>query len=174
MLTSPGSSNLLFWFKAERAMQEIPIRSFAVSVVVLRTDGTRHDVLLLRRTQTLAGEWCQVAGAIEPGEKAWQAALREVEEETGLALARLYSADICEQFYEADRDAISLLPVFVGFVRQGDAVRLNAEHSEARWVAFDDALRMVPFAGQRNVLRHIENEFVARQPNRWLLVFSAD
>ncbi|MFE0757513.1 NUDIX domain-containing protein [Inquilinus sp. NPDC058860] len=152
-------------------MQEIPIRSFAVSVVVLRPNGLRRDVLLLRRTRSLAGEWFQVTGAIEPGETAWQAALREVEEETGLALEQLYSADICEQFYEADRDAISLLPVFVGFARQEAEVRLNAEHSEARWVSFAEASGMVPFAGQRNVLRHIESEFVAREPNRWLLVY---
>ncbi|MBB3464556.1 8-oxo-dGTP pyrophosphatase MutT (NUDIX family) [Rhizobium sp. BK377] len=41
-------------------------------------------MLLLRRNHTLVGEWCQIAGAIEEGEKAWEAALREVNEETNL------------------------------------------------------------------------------------------
>lgn len=50
------------------------------------------------------------------GEKTWEAALREVREETNLNCDQLYSADICEQFYDADRDAISMLTVFVGFV----------------------------------------------------------
>lgn len=166
-------SRLRYWSRAERAMQEIPIRCFAVSVVVLRANSLKRDVLLLRRTRSLAGEWFQVTGAIEPGETAWQAALREVEEETGLTLEQLYSADICEQFYEAERDAISLLPVFVGIARPAAEVRLNAEHSEARWVSFDEALEMVPFAGQRNVLRHVESEFVARELSRWLLVYPA-
>lgn len=151
-------------------MHEIPIRSFAVSVVVVRKNGADSEILLLRRTRTLAGEWCQIAGAIEAGETAWQAALREVGEETGLQPTALYSADICEQFYEADRDAISILPVFVGFVRPKDDVRLNAEHDEFRWVTFDEALRMVPFAGQRNVLAHIRREFIDREPSRWLLI----
>jgi dATP pyrophosphohydrolase len=151
-------------------MHEIPIRSFAVSVVVVRASGAESEVLLLRRTRSLAGEWCQIAGAIEAGETAWQAALREVNEETGLRPVAFYSADICEQFYEADRNAISLLPVFVGFARPGDGVRLNAEHSEFRWVTFDDALRMVPFAGQRNVLMHIRREFIDREPSRWLSI----
>lgn len=151
-------------------MQEIPIKSFAVSVVVVRDNGSGHDVLLLRRTRSLAGEWCQIAGSIEPGETAWQAALRETKEETGLTLQRLYSADICEQFYEADRDAISLLPVFVGFAEPTATVLLNAEHSEFRWVAFDQAVGMVPFAGQRNVLRHAQREFIDRKPSRWLLI----
>jgi dATP pyrophosphohydrolase len=110
---------------------------------------------------------------MESGETAWQAALRETEEETGLALLRLYSADICEQFYEADRNAISLLPVFVGYSTPGDVVRLNAEHSEFRWVTFDEAFGMVPFAGQRKVLRHIQREFVDREPSPWLLVSPA-
>lgn len=153
-------------------MQEIPIRSSAVSVVVLRGAGAESQLLLLRRTRSLAGEWCQIAGAVEAGETAWQAALREVEEETGLTLTRLYSADICEQFYEADRDAISLLPVFVGYARY-DAVRLNAEHSEFRWVSFEDAFPMVPFAGQRNVLRHIQSGFAERVPNPLLLIHPA-
>jgi dATP pyrophosphohydrolase len=151
-------------------MHEIPIRSFAVSVVVLRPAGSTFEVLLLKRTGTLAGTWCQVAGAIEANETAWQAGLREVEEETGLRPDRVYSADICEQFYEADRNAISLLPVFVGFAAKGATVRLNAEHSAFRWVSFDEALRMVPFAGQRKVLKHIRDEFVDNEPNPWLLI----
>jgi dATP pyrophosphohydrolase len=155
-------------------MQEIPIRSFAVSVVIVRDFGKGHEVLLLRRARSLAGEWCQVAGAIEPGETAWQAALRETQEETGLVLQSLYSADICEQFYEAERDAISLLPVFVGYASAGDMVRLNAEHSDFKWVSFDEAVKMVPFAGQRSVLRHVQGEFIEREPSRWLLIHPAD
>jgi dATP pyrophosphohydrolase len=151
-------------------MPDIPIRCFAVSVVVLRGSGAAAEMLLLRRTRSLAGEWCQVTGGIEAGETAWQAALREVQEETGLVLDRLYSADICEQFYEADRDAISLLPVFVGYAGLEDTVTLNPEHSEFRWVSIADALGMVPFAGQRAVIRHVESEFIDRTPSRWLLV----
>ncbi len=79
-------------------MPEIPIRAFLVSLVVLRKTDARHEVLLLERTQTLVGEWCQVSGSIEEGETAWQAALRELNEETGLKPGALYSADTCEQF----------------------------------------------------------------------------
>ncbi|WP_313616503.1 NUDIX hydrolase, partial [Agrobacterium sp.] len=119
---------------------------------------------------TLVGEWCQIAGGIEEDEKAWQTALREVKEETGLSCARLYSADICEQFYEADRDAITLAPVFVGYVDAEAQVVLNEEHSEFCWTSFSNAMDMVPFAGQRRVLRHVEAEFVHRQPVKLLLL----
>lgn len=151
-------------------MVDIPIRCFAVSVILLRVLDGEAQVLLLRRNHTLVGEWCQIAGGIEEGEKAWEAALREVKEETGLTCDRLYSADICEQFYEADRDAISMLPVFVGFVDHGANVVINDEHSEYCWVSFEAAVNMVPFAGQRHVLRHVEAEFAQREPVRHLLI----
>ena len=151
-------------------MAEVPIRCFAVSVILLRKLAGGCELLLLRRNHTLAGEWCQVAGGIEDGEKAWEAALREVREEAGLDCYRLYSADICEQYYEADRDAISVVPVFVGFVDAQAAVIINDEHSEFRWVSFEAALGMVPFAGQRHVLRHVEAEFANREPVRHLLI----
>ena len=129
-------------------MPEIPIRAFLVSLVAIRKTEARHDVLLLKRTQSLVGEWCQVAGSIEEGETAWQAALRELDEETGLKPNALYSADTCEQFYEADRDAITIAPVFVAFIYSGAKVSLNYEHSEYRWVSFDEAIEMVAFGGQ--------------------------
>lgn len=136
-------------------MQDIPIHCHAVSLVAVRVLEGTNEVLLLRRTRALRGEWCQIAGAIETDETAWQAAIPELAEETGLAPQALFSADICEQFYEAHLDAISILPVFVGYIDPAAAVRLNPEHSDYRWVSFDEAEQIVPFAGQRKVLRHI-------------------
>jgi len=146
-------------------LTDIPVRSFAVSVVALRRSPSGYEVLLLRRTGTLTGEWCQIAGAVEEGETAWQAATRELAEETALISKDFYSADICEQFYEADRDAISILPVFVAYIDESAEVIINHEHSEFCWVSFDDAIELVPFAGQRHVLRHVEREFINRSPN---------
>ncbi|APG84472.1 NUDIX domain protein [Sinorhizobium americanum] len=51
-------------------MVDIPIRCFAVSAVLLRVIDGEAEVLLLRRNHTLVGEWCQIAGGIEEGEKA--------------------------------------------------------------------------------------------------------
>ncbi|TKD13381.1 NUDIX domain-containing protein [Rhodobacter capsulatus] len=149
-------------------MHNIPIRCNAISLVAVRVLNGVNEVLLLRRTRSLRGEWCQVAGAIESGETAWQAAVRELAEETGLAPTSLFVGDICEQFYEAQHDAISVLPVFVAYIDPAASVRLNPEHSEYRWVSFDEAEGMVPFAGQRKVLRHVEAEFMIRLPSQHL------
>ena len=154
-------------------MPEIPVQCSAVAVVIIRQTAAGHEMLLLRRNTSLRGEWCHIAGGIESGETAWQAALREVSEETGLAPHELYSGDICEQFYEANRNVISLLPVFVGFVGADAKVILNDEHSEFCWVDFKTARSLVTFGVQRNVQRHIEAEFVDRLPSKHLLISRA-
>jgi dihydroneopterin triphosphate diphosphatase len=151
-------------------MDGIPIRAYLASLVAIREIEQDHELLLLRRAGTLAGEWCQIAGKIEPGETAWQAALRELEEETGLSAECLYSADICEQFYEPERDAIALAPVFVAFVSSSAVVTLNHEHDAHRWVSFETGREMVAFGGQRRILRWIEDEFIRRPPSEHLRI----
>jgi len=149
-------------------MAEIPIRCFIASVIALRKTEMGHQVLLLRRTQSLVGEWCQIAGGIEDGEAAWETGLRELSEETGLSPIAYFSADICEQFYEVGRDAITLAPVFVAYIDNTAQVIINHEHSAYHWASFDEAVEMVAFGGQRKVLRHIEEEFVHRVPSKHL------
>ncbi len=151
-------------------MPDLPIRSFAVSALLLRKMDDRVEVLLMKRVDTLVGAWCHVAGKIEADERAWETALREIHEETGLVPDRFYSADFCEQFYEADRNCISLLPVFVGFVAGTARVELNGEHSDFAWLSFADAVQRVSFGGQRQMLAHIEQEFVVRTPPEHLRI----
>jgi dATP pyrophosphohydrolase len=154
-------------------MNEIPVKAYAVSAFVCRRDAAGWKVLLLRRVgERLDGTWCQVGGAVEAGETAWQTALREIREETGLIAERLYSADICEQFYEAEPECVAVAPVFVAFVDSEQPVILDREHSEFRWATFDEAESLLPFAGQRNVLRHVEREFILRPPNELLRIDS--
>ena len=136
----------------------------------LRPSDTGHRVLLLKRTQTLAGEWCQISGRMDEGEKPWQTALRELHEETGLKAQSLYTANMCETYYGATLNMINIAPVFVAYIDPTADVRLNFEHSEFKWASFDEAVEMVPYGGQRRMLRHIEVDFSKRVPNRYLKI----
>ncbi|MGZ4384389.1 MAG: NUDIX domain-containing protein, partial [Gaiellaceae bacterium] len=53
-------------------------------VSVFRRGESGLEALLLRYAPDYGGYWHVVAGAVEPGESADQAALRELREETGL------------------------------------------------------------------------------------------
>lgn len=132
--------------------------------MLAQADG-ETKLLLMRRADTLAGCWCQVAGKIEQGETAWRAALRELKEETGLAAPNLYHPDIFERFYESDKDVITIVPVFVCRFGLIPEVVLNAEHDAFRWVTFEEAMDLVSFSGQRRVLNEISQEFVGREPD---------
>lgn len=145
--------------------QSVPVLCSAVSVFLLKQGKTEIELLLMRRATTMNGKWCQVAGSIEAGETAWQAAIREVKEETGILLTDLWSADICEQFYEAHNERIMMLPVFVSFVDPGVKVKLNQEHDAYEWLGFDAARARASFPGHRNTLRHIKAEYIDRMPD---------
>ena len=151
-------------------MKEIPIKAKGVAAFVVRQTGDLCQVLMLRRTGSNPGQWCQVSGKIEDGETAWQAALREIREETTLRVDRLYSADICEQFYVANGDYIWIAPVFVAIVRADQLVRLNREHSEFTWTTFEEAIGMVPFPGQKEILLYVRRHFVETEPDALLLM----
>ena len=144
------------------------LRPWLVSVIVMRSSQEGAQVLLMKRVGHLDGAWCQVAGKIETGETAWQAALRELREETGLAPDEFYSADICEQFYEHGSDEIVIAPVFVAKIAADSEVVLNKEHSEFAWMSFDMALEKVSFAGQRRVLAEVKDSFITHSPSPFL------
>jgi dATP pyrophosphohydrolase len=139
-----------------------------VSVIVLRGAGSQTETLLLRRAgKTLTGAWCQVAGSIEAGEKAWETALREVWEETALRPTELHAAGTCEQFYDPSVDGVYVAPVFAAFVDDAAVVTLNAEHSEHMWVRLHDVDDHLATPNQREIFAHVRRHFVERKPTKW-------
>ncbi len=150
---------------------EIPIKSFSFAAYVCKiVDGRARYLNLRRDSLYLNDTWQMISGRIEHGEKALEAALREIEEETGLVPDRLYSTDALEQFYEINQHCINLVPVFVGFV-EGDAdVTLTSEHSEYRWLHAEEAERYLPLDQQRSMVRLIEDRFVSKTPNELLRI----
>jgi len=75
-----------------------------------------------------------VHGHIEAGEAPADAARRELEEETGLALERLYNLSRVETFYQHRLDEVALVPVFAAFVAPNAAVRTGVEHDRFEWL----------------------------------------
>lgn len=140
-----------------------------VSVLALKGRATRTRVLLVRRAGSyLHGVWSYVAGHVEPGETGWQAALRELREETGLIPDALYATSFCEQFYFAPGNRIEVVPAFVARIADDARVVLNAEHSAYRWLAPATAARRLPFGSQRDLLAHVRREFIRREPSPFL------
>lgn len=94
----------------------------------------RWRVLTLRRAAGVrcTGAWEIVHGSIEAGEKPEDAARREVAEETGLAVERLYSITV-NPFYVSARSTVQLAVVFAAIVDAKVPVQLHEEHDAAMW-----------------------------------------
>ncbi|MDX2192495.1 MAG: NUDIX domain-containing protein [Gemmatimonadales bacterium] len=117
------------------------LRLAYVDVYVLRGTGTALEVLALRRAPggRCPGSWETVHGHVEAGEAAHAAALRELQEETGLVPARFYNLSRVELFYRHTVDEVALVPVFAALVARDATVRLGVEHDTYAWLSAPDA-----------------------------------
>lgn len=143
----------------------LTLRCRGIAVVLLKKFNDKYKVLLMKRAEEILNDaWCYIGGGIEVGERAWESALREIREETGIVNVSLYSANICEQFYGVIEEFIYIAPVFVGYVDESENVVLNNEHKEFQWLSFAEARERATLPGNEQVLEHIEKYFVKRVP----------
>ena len=111
------------------------LKANLVSVYVVRPSPAGLDVLLLQRPagHRFARDWQGVHGHIEPGETAWEAALRELREETGLVARRWFRLHRLESFYNPDNDSLYFVPVFIAEVDPQAECVTSEEHAACEW-----------------------------------------
>ena len=80
-------------------------------------------------------------------------ALREVGEETGLAVERLYNVT-CLPFYLHREGLVNVTVVFAAFVQEAD-VNLGPEHDAAEWLPASQAADRIAWPRARDMLRDI-------------------
>ncbi len=97
-----------------------------------------------------------MTGKIEGGEKAHEAARRELGEETGASAVRLWVVPSVTSFYDPAGDVVNVIPLFAAQIDAAFQVRLSAEHSAYEWLPFDDAMRRLVWPGQRNCLEIVQ------------------
>lgn len=144
------------------------VKSKIVEICIFTRDDLAPKYLLLKRSGTediYPGIWQFVTGGIHQGEKAYQAAYREMYEETGLSVQRFFTALHVSIFYDAGYDAVNLSPLFAAEIGDADTPKLSREHKEFRWCLYDDAFDLLVWPGQKQGLeivhRYIVGEKVA-------------
>ena len=110
-------------------------RVATVDAYVLRRTRGAWELLLLRRAAgtRCTAAWEGVHGRIERDELPEDAAVREVREETGLAVERLYNVAV-QPFYLHDQSIVTLAVAFAAVVAPASEAVLAGEHDEAAWV----------------------------------------
>jgi type II secretory ATPase GspE/PulE/Tfp pilus assembly ATPase PilB-like protein/8-oxo-dGTP pyrophosphatase MutT (NUDIX family) len=136
--------------------QAVAVKVATIDVYVIRPLPGGWRVLVLQRgAQTRCpGSWEAVHGRIESDERPEQAAIREVFEESGLRVSRLYNIAVVP-FYIPSLTIVSAAVAFAAFVEEPAQVRLAEEHAAFDWLSPDEAEERFNWPRSRMILREI-------------------
>jgi bis(5'-nucleosidyl)-tetraphosphatase len=138
--------------------------------VVLFRQGPERRYLLLRSALTRRPVWEFAKGAVEPGETELEAAVRELEEETGLTPAdySLHDGFVEEERYFFTRESgderrliRKRVTYFLAEWHQGE-VRISREASRFLWAPAAEAQRLLRFPEKRKILSAAEAQLLER------------
>jgi len=126
----------------------------AGGLVVRTTEGIRSGALIGRLDRRGRLRWSLPKGHVEQGETTEQAAIREVEEETGIAgriTARLGSVDytFTVEGKRIHKRVHHYLMVAVG----GELSDADIEVTEVAWVPLEELHERLAYAGERRLAR---------------------
>ena len=130
-----------------------------------RINNKAIEFLLLKRAegQLYDGQWRMIGGKVDAGETHWQAALRELDEETGLQPLKFWTLPSLNKFYEWNSDTILFIPAFAAQIDSTDSIQLDKEHSEAVWLEINDATERLFWPEQRRLLKLLHNIVTSNQ-----------
>jgi dATP pyrophosphohydrolase len=138
------------------------ISSQVIELCVFKFDRDTPRYLLLQRSsdeRLYPGIWQFISGSIEASEKAADAAIRELFEETGMKPTAFWNVPTINSFYDHGQDVLNIYPLFAAQVDGDGELRLSSEHSGYGWFPFEEALHRLVWPGQRDGLR-IVHEFI--------------
>lgn len=116
--------------------------------------GLRFLLLRRSRDNDYPGIWQPVAGKIKESEKAWEAGLRELVEETGFYPRQFYALDHVSTYYLHTLDRIIHVPAFMAEVDPAKP-QLSHEHDAFKWLSLDEALQTASWEPYRIALSSI-------------------
>ena len=145
-------------------MSDILVRVIDAYIFHQISDGIKFLIMKRAKTKMYEHLWQGVAGKIEVGETAPEAAIRELEEETGFKPVRMFVADHVSKFYETHGDRINLVPVF-GIEVDREDVKISDEHCDFKWLDFETARDTLVWKGQKEGITAV-NDMLNSNDNR--------
>lgn len=148
-------------------MADVTVRVVDCYVYRQTDDGLKFLLMKRNLNKIYENLWQGVAGKIEDGETAPEAAIRELKEETGLDPVNMFVADHVSRFYEVHEDRVNLVPVF-GMEVDSDEVMLSEEHVDFKWVTIKEALNTLVWNGQKKGIQTVHDMVISDDDRmRW-------
>ncbi|HVX86783.1 MAG TPA: NUDIX domain-containing protein [Phycisphaerae bacterium] len=130
-------------------------REFSAGFILFREDAAAPGgiaYLLL----DYGKHWDYAKGHLEEGETAWQAAVRELREETGIRQVdrvTRFERDMQYVFYSPKKGQVhKTVTYFLGRTRAA-AVKVSEEHEGYAWLGYEEALERLTYENAREMLR---------------------
>jgi 8-oxo-dGTP pyrophosphatase MutT (NUDIX family) len=118
--------------------------------VISFRDGAPFVALIATRGRT---RWGLPKGAVSEGETSEQAALREVNEETGLVANIVKPLDTIEYFFRASGTLIrKRVDFYLMMYASGELVPQLSEVDDVEWVALPEAIQRASFDSEKKLL----------------------
>ncbi|RMD49439.1 MAG: NUDIX pyrophosphatase [Ignavibacteria bacterium] len=136
------------------------IVSYLIEAHIFIRENSGLKFLLLKRSseEIYPKLWQMVTGRINSNEKAFEAAKREIVEETGLKPLKMWVVPRVNSFYSQEKDEICMVPVFATEVGNTE-VKLSEEHTEYVWCDAGKAKELLAWEGQRKAVDLIVEYF---------------
>src|SRR6476661_5232502 len=127
--------------------------------------ATETDSLFLL-IQHQAGHWAFPKGHANQGESALETAKREFEEETGIRDCEVIEEPIFVERYSFVKEGKPIektVTYFLAFVNSMEVQLQVEEVQNSAWSSFEDAVKLITFDGNRQVLREVKAFLDARK-----------
>lgn len=143
------------------------ILSFLIEAHIFRRIDSKIEFLLLKRSaeEYYPNIWQMVTGSVDSDEKAYQTAIREIKEETGINPLKIWVVPNINSFYSHEKEYICLVPVFAAQVNIDSIVKISSEHSDYLWLSAQKAKELLAFPGQRTSVDIINEYFTNANSN---------
>lgn len=124
-----------------------------------RLHKLQPEFLLFRRAKgkIYEGQWRMIGGKVREDETYWEAALRELKEETGLVPNLFWTIPSVNSFYEHNTDQIHQIPAFAAELKPDAQISLNQEHIEYEWAEIENAISFIRWPEQKRLLQLTHN-----------------
>lgn len=117
-----------------------------------------------------AHQWRMIGGKVDPGETFYNAALRELEEETGLSPKLFWCIPSLNQFYDHSSDRMLQIPAFGAEVNKELAITLNYEHDSYKWISQDKLDTYIQWPEQKRLMKLLADIVISKQIlSEWII-----